>query len=645
MKQLIIAEKPSLARSVMAAIGNSLFRKMGGYYENDRYVVSYAYGHLFSLKALEDYLPEEKKKQGWSLAVLPFFPGDGKADDYEFELIRSNNGKGKTADAGAKQQFSVLKKLINREDVGSIVNCGDADREGEVIIRLIINAGLKKGKPVYRLWLPDQTEETIREELSHMKLDQEYDNLYDEGLCRTIMDWMYGINLSRYLTIRSPGRTVYAVGRVLTPIVKAVADRDEAIENFIPEKYYQAVSETEIRGKALKLTSSTKFPISKKAEAEDLCRKLNADRAVVTKAEKKDSVKSRGKLFSLSKLQALLAKKYKMAMDRCLAAVQTLYEKGLVTYPRTNTEYLSENEKGKVQQIIERMREEHHVQIAFRDSREIFDEKKIESHSAIIPTGKTTLQLSDTERIVYEEIINRFFAVFCKEDCIVEKTEIRISCAGEKFILRGEFLKNPGFMIFDPVPLKNEIPELSVGEEVPHDFHAAEKTTVPPKHYTTQTLMDFLKHPFKHGKPAGEENGDNGKVQEAGETNGTSRNDEIDETHETGAGSDDAEYRDIRAGMELGTEATRTPIITKAIHYGYISRKGDSYLIEEKGKKMLSLLRRLQVDISLETSVSMQMYLKMVFNGTMDVDDVLAMTQKKIRNDFNAGNPDRKWHS
>ena len=197
MKQLIIAEKPSLARSVMAAIGSSSFSKKGGYYENERYVISYAYGHLFSLKALEDYLPEEKKKQGWSLAVLPFFPGEGTADDYEFELSRSNSGKGKTADSGAKQQFSVLKKLMNREDIGSIINCGDADREGEVIIRLIIKAGLKKDIPVYRLWLPDQTEETIREELSHMKPDQEYDNLYDEGLCRTIMDWMYGINLSR----------------------------------------------------------------------------------------------------------------------------------------------------------------------------------------------------------------------------------------------------------------------------------------------------------------------------------------------------------------------------------------------------------------------------------------------------------------
>ena len=129
-----------------------------------------------------------------------------------------------------------------------------------------------------------------------------------------------------------------------------------------------------------------------------------------------------------------------------------------------------------------------------------------------------------------------------------------------------------------------------------------------------------------------EENGD------FGETDGA------EEIEENAAGDDDAEYRNIRAGMELGTEATRTPIITKAIHYGYIYRNGDSYLIEEKGKKMLSLLKRLQVDISLETSVSMQMYLKMVFNGTMDVDDVLAITQKKIRKDFEAGNPDRKWH-
>jgi len=627
VKTLIIAEKPSLARSVMAGIGSRNFARKDGYYESSEYIVSYAYGHLFALVPLEDYLPKDRAKKGWTLDVLPFFPGDGREEDYRFELLRSSGGKGKSPDAGAKQQFGILKKLMNRSDVDRIVNCGDADREGEVIIRLIILKGLKKKKDIYRLWLPDQTPETVRAELAHMKPDSEYDALFHEGMCRTLMDWMYGINLSRYVTLKAPGRDVYAVGRVLTPIVKAVADRDLEIRNFVPKIYVQVESVTEVNGKKIRLTVPKKYEPEEKLIAHDLCARLNEADAVVTGISRKISKKKRSRLFSLSKLQALLGKKYKMPMKASLAAVQSLYEKGYVSYPRTNTEYLAESEKDKIAAVIARIRESYDAPIAFRDTKEIFDDSKIESHSALTPTGKRPEQLSEKEAMVFQEILNRFCAVFCEEDCIVEKTEVTVSCAGETFHLKGEVLRQEGFLKFDPQPIRNELPIFCEGDSIPHHFRLVQKETNPPKHYTTETLTEFLKHPFRKRKDPEDENAE---TADGCEGTGDTPADGNRENGETAA----ADYEDIRKGTELGTEATRTAIISKAIGYGYISQMGDQYMIEEKGLKVLKYLAALKVDMSLETSVAMQVSLKRVYDGSATVNEVLKETEERIRRDF-----------
>ena len=603
MKQLIIAEKPSLARSVIDGIGSGAFSKKDGYYESGLFIVSYAFGHLFSLCPLEGYLPAGQAKEGWSMRVLPFFPGQGKAEDYRFELVRGKGGKGKHPDPGVKKQFMILQKLMNRKDVAGIVHCGDADREGEVIIRLIIREGLKSSKPVYRLWLPDQTQETIRYQLSHMKEDSAYDNLYREGMCRMIMDWMYGINLSRYVTLQSRDRETYAIGRVLTPIVKAVYERDMEISQFHPETYYQAESVTQVDEKKIRLVCEKKFRESEKDQCDALCEKLNAASSDVIDVSHEDYKKSRGKLYSLSKLQSRLAEKYKMPMDQSLSLVQALYEKGYVTYPRTNTEYLSENEKERIQDIIEIFNKEQNGRICFREGKTIFDDEKIESHSAITPTGKRPVGLTQMEALVYEEIRNRFFAVFCKEDCIITKTEVTISCAGEFFTLKGEQVRQKGFLVFDPQPVKDELPEILKGDTIDHHFETVEKQTQPQKHYTTKTLTEFLKHPFRKDAAENEK-------------------------------TDIQDYNDIRAGTQIGTEATRTAIITKAIHFGYISQKGDSYRIEKKGMQMLYYLNLLHVDMSLETSVSMQAALKSVYEGEADVDDVLLRIKAQIQRDI-----------
>ena len=237
---LIIAEKPSLARNIVAGIGE--MKKYNSYFEGCGYIVSWAYGHLFSLCDIEDY--QENKNPKWRLDNIPCFP-----KQFKFKL--------KNTDEGIKKQFEQIKMLCNRKDVDKIVNAGDADREGEIIIRLCVSNALNEPKPFYRLWLPDQTPETVKKALSEMKDENNYNNLANEGFARTYIDWLYGVNLTRYATLKTG--TLLRVGRVIVPIVKAIYDRDMQIRNFIPDIYYGISSKEETNGEIVELNSKEKF--------------------------------------------------------------------------------------------------------------------------------------------------------------------------------------------------------------------------------------------------------------------------------------------------------------------------------------------------------------------------------------------------
>ena len=245
--KLIIAEKPSLARNIIAGVGGKMDKK-DGYYIGENYIVSWAFGHLFSLCDIESYTGSESTR--WTLDNLPCFP-----KEFKFELRRADNKKG--VDSGVRKQFNTLKTLCNRPDVDCIINAGDADREGEIIVRLCVMNALEGEKRQMRLWLPDQTPETVAKALLEMKDESEYDNLAGEGFARTYIDWLYGVNLTRYATIKT-GRLL-RVGRVIAPIVRAIYDRDMEIRNFSPEKYYVISSSEETRGEKIELTSKQKF--------------------------------------------------------------------------------------------------------------------------------------------------------------------------------------------------------------------------------------------------------------------------------------------------------------------------------------------------------------------------------------------------
>lgn len=589
----IIAEKPSLARNIVAGIGE--MKKKNGYFENSEYIVTWAFGHLFSLWDIEDYSPLPSESRKWTLDNLPCFP-----DKFRFRLKKDDKGK---EDDGVKKQFETIKALLNRKDVDKIVNAGDSDREGEIIVRLCVNNALSENKPFYRLWLPDQTPQTVSKALSEMKEEKEYENLANEGFSRTYIDWLYGVNLTRYASIKTG--TLLRVGRVIIPIVKAIYDRDLEIENFKPEIYYALVSKAKTNGEVIELTSKYKFSAAEKAKAERCCERMNVLEAVVTDKKSKKEILFPGKLYSLTKLQNFLGKKYKMPMEKSLSIVQKLYENGYVSYPRTNSEYLATNEKDKVKQIISGVKKLGYP-VVFKDKKTIFDDSKIESHSALTPTYKIPDKgaLNDDEFTVYSAILRRFVAIFCEEECYIEKSELTISLGGkEDYSIKGSMILTEGWTKYDGGEKKDKmLPKLEKGDKVNVDFHPEEKQTQPPKHYTIETLNNYLKNPFKDDK--------------------------------TSDDSDDEDYKAIFKGLELGTEATRTGIIDNAKKSGYISLKKDVYFIENGGKYLIEQLSDMNISMDKYKTSRLGQALKKVYHGEMTIDESVKMAENEIRQVF-----------
>lgn len=600
---LIIAEKPSLARNIAAGIGD--MKKRNGYLESERYIVTWAFGHLFSLCDIEDYTGPTSTGR-WNMENLPCFP-----DKFKFKLKTNAD---KQVDPGVQRQFDIIKSLCMRSDVEAIVNAGDADREGEIIIRLCVMNALESEKPFYRLWLPDQTPETVRKALGEMKPESEYDLLASEGFARTYIDWLFGVNLTRYATLKTG--TLLRVGRVIVPIVKAIYDRDMAIRNFKPDIYYAAASSAQTNGETVELTSKSKFSKDEKDKALALCEKYNSSKAVVTNVKSKKDIIKPGKLYSLSKLQNVLGKKYKMSMEQSLKIVQKLYEDGYLTYPRTNSEYLATAEKDKIKTIIKNIADMgYHIE--FKDKKTIFDDSKIESHSALTPTYKIPpkAKLSEDENKVYSTVFRRFAAVFCAEDCTAQKTELTVNVGGyEDFVLKGTVILEKGWMKYDDANRKDKfLPKLKKGDEVNIDFKLCEKETSPPKHYTIETLNNYLKNPFREEKAAAAD----------------SENDD-----------DSEDYRAIFEGLELGTEATRTGIIDNAVKSGYIELKKDVYKILPGGEFLIESISYMNISMDKYKTSTLSKALKSVYHGRMTVDESVKLARDEISEVFNKKNTD-----
>ena len=581
MKKLIIAEKPSLARNIASALNVRVNKE--GYMENEKYIVSWAFGHLFKLRDIDGYVGEKRK---WSEVKLPFFP-----EKFEFDLKN---------DLGIKKQYKILKNLINSKEVDEIVNAGDADREGQIIVDIIINT-IKTNKKIKRLWLPEQTEETIRKAINNLEDNFKYRNLHNEGLARTYMDWLMGINLTRYISLKA--NTLFPFGRVLIPVVKYIYDRDLTIKNFIPEKYFTIESETMCNGTLLKLIYNKKYNLLELEKAKSYSYELNRNKGIVKDITEKEIILNPPKLFSLSKLQSKLSKENKISFAKSLEIIQKLYEKGFITYPRTNTEYLAEEEKDKVKELIKLYSD---YELEFKDNKKIFDSSKIESHSAVMPTLKIPdmNSLNLEEKIIFETIRNRFISNFLKEQTIVNQTEIEIAVRNEIFNLKGKSVKQKGFLKHENQKIDNKLPYFEISQEIDIDFKVVDKLTVSPKKVTEENLSNYLKNPFRKEKKQEDED-------------------------------DTQEYREIMKGVEIGTEATRTGIIENAKKYGYITSEKQNFSITEKGIKLIELLDLLHINLYAEKTVEFSILQKDIYNNRKNISDIIEKTKSELQNIIN----------
>lgn len=593
-KKLIIAEKPSLAMKICTGIGKT--QRCDGYFENEDYIVTFAFGHLFVLKSIEQYLNCEKAK--WSLEQLPFFPE-------QFQYILPE-------DAGVKKQYGIIKKLYQRKDVAGIINAGDPDREGSVIILNILHELEKEtgtGKPVERIWLTATTPEFVNQALHNLKPEEAYGNLYEEGLTRTYVDWLWGINFSRYVTLKTGG--FFPVGRVLTPIVKFIYDRDTAISRFQKEIYYEIGTSfwkdgLEIKGKL----KNVRFDKEQKKMGEEICTDLSLKmnvtseiEAVVSKVESKEVVKNPPKLFSLDKLQNKMSKDCKYSSAETLELTQKLYEKGYVTYPRTNTEYLATAEKGSVEALLKQLSARENLSLELKDSKSIFDDSKIEGHTALIITGKVPEGLSEKEENVYQTIKNRFLCNFLTEKTILQETQVEIRIGDYVMELKGTAIVSKGFLKYEPIKSEKMLPVFTEGEVIKDmELSLEEKTTKPPAHVSEAELNGFLKNPFK-------------------------KSDMEDE---------DEEYKAMLQGCEIGTVATRAGIIQNALRYEYVKKEKNVFFITEKGKSLIHALEQLGIDMEKTKTVEIGMDLKKVFRNEVTLQSVVDKTKEDIAGIINS---------
>lgn len=605
MKALIIAEKPSLGRTVAAAIPER-FKKHEGYLESDNYIVSWAAGHLYELKDLDAYFPDydPKKKSVWKLDRLPFYP-----ENWTFEYEVKRDPKTRKVEEFVSKTVKTLQTLMNHKDVNVIYNCGDPDREGQRLCDEIIQYGLKSDKVIMRLWLPALDKETIQNALRTAKANEEYADFSLSAKTRSEMDWLYGIELTRYASIKRG--SFVRIGRCVCPIVAQIVNREKEIKNFVPKPYSAVVSEEETNGEAIKLTSKRTFDEGHEAEAQQLANAFNQAGATVTDFKTEKKVVHAPKLFSLSGLQSFVCKQDKtLTPADVLANLQKLYEAGYTTYPRTNSSYLPKSEAESMDVAINKLADSGITGLVNKPkSKAIYDDSKVEAHSAITPTGKMPSSLSLSEQTVYNAILNRFCAVFCAEDCTVDRTTMVIHCYDEDFVMKGDVQLTAGWRKYESTSTEDKIlPKLAKGDKVNIGFKPVGKTTTPPKRYTVESLNNWMLTPL-HSQEGAE--------------------DELRSTEYS-----DEEWKEILSDATICTEATRADTIARCIASGYISLKKGTYYGEEAGFDLVDIVDKLGIDLSVETTVNLSKQLHAITKHEMSREDVLENTKANINKVF-----------
>lgn len=475
-----IAEKPSVAKDIARILGATNSHQ--GYMEGNGYQVTWTFGHLCTLKEPNDYTEMWKH---WSLSSLPMIP-----QRFGIKLID---------DDGIKRQFAVIEKLMQSAD--GIVNCGDAGQEGELIQRWVMQkAGAKC--PVKRLWISSMTDEAIREGFASLKDQNEYQSLYIAGLSRAIGDWLLGMNATRLYTLKyGQNRQILSIGRVQTPTLALIVNRQKEIDSFEPEPYW--VLATVYRDTTF---TATKGKFSTKEEGEAAFATIADKPFTVTAVQKKNGTEAPPRLFDLTSLQVECNRKFSYSAETTLKLIQGLYERKLTTYPRVDTQFLSDDIYPKCPSILSGISKQYEALMEplkgkkLPKSKRVFDTSKVTDHHAIIPTGVPATGLTDMERNVYDLIARRFIAVFYP-DCNFSTTTVLGTVEDVEFKATGKEILSPGWRdvyaqqnaTADDDERKGDeertLPTFVKGESGPHIPTLSEKWTTPPKYYTEATLL------------------------------------------------------------------------------------------------------------------------------------------------------------
>ena len=474
-----IAEKPSVAREIARILGATASRD--GYIEGNGYQVTWTFGHLCTLKEPHDYTSQWK---AWSLGALPMIP-----QRFGIKLIEND---------GIKKQFAVIEKLMHNAD--SIVNCGDAGQEGELIQRWVMQKAQAKC-PVKRLWISSMTDEAIAEGFQNLKDQADYQPLYLAGLSRAIGDWILGMNATRLYTLKyGQNHQVLSIGRVQTPTLALIVNRQKEIENFKPEAYY--VLSTSYRDTVF---TATKGKFTTKEEGQQYLDEITGKPFTITDVQKKNGTEQPPHLYDLTSLQVDCNKKYSMSAEMTLNVIQGLYEKKLTTYPRVDTQFLSDDIYPKCAATLNGLRG-YEALVAplqgkpLKKTKRVFDSSKVTDHHAIIPTGVPATNLTDIEKHVYDLIARRFIAAFYP-DCKFATTTVLGKVEKVEFKVTGKTILDEGWRAVYGKEKQEEdntnndnaeertLPVFVKGESGDHIPLLAEKWTTPPKFYTEATLL------------------------------------------------------------------------------------------------------------------------------------------------------------
>lgn len=555
-----IAEKPSVAREIADVLGAKL--KKNGYIEGNGYQVTWTFGHLCTLKEPHDYDPRWRI---WALSTLPMMP-----PRFGIKLIENET---------YKAQFQVIEQLMQNADM--IVNCGDAGQEGELIQRWVMQKARAKC-PVKRLWISSLTEEAIREGFNHLEDSSKFQHLYEAGLCRAIGDWLLGMNATRLYSLKYGGgysrdRKVLSIGRVQTPTLALIVNRQNEIDNFKPEPYWEL--KTLYRDT---LFSSTKGKFKLKEDGEKLLEMVKGSNFVITDIAEKKGKEFAPRLFDLTSLQVECNKRFGFSADETLKLIQSLYEKKVTTYPRVDTTFLSDDIYPKVPKTLEGL-------VAYKEftdplrgkklpkSKRVFDNSKVTDHHAIIPTGVPATNLSQQEMMVYDLVARRFIAEFYP-DCEISTTTVLGKVADIEFKASGKQILKPGWRTVEQRPQpgigaqpqsaqtdgqpQDEnasdgaelkiMPNFVKGESGPHTPSLKETWTTPPKNYTEATLLRAMETAGKF--------------------------------------VDNEELRDALKENGIGRPSTRAAIIETLFKRGYIRRERKSLFPTDTGRELISTI-------------------------------------------------------